>query len=261
MNGIALTEASQEIGANNPPPDSILEVQRAFRGVSKFLEDHPVISTQDDAKLAKTYVDGTKDVLKVAETYRDSLVRPLNERVKEINGEFKTAREPLEKLLAELLKRLDRFIAAEEERRQAELAEARRIAAEAERIAREAEAKEREAIENAEAGEFTDVGGATAQADEAFREFKHADRDAARAFRDSKVKLNDGLGIGRALSRRTKEELSVINWQSAIGEIVALADGILPEKIADAILTAARDFRKAKGRLPVGIKADTTRSL
>ena len=259
----ALAEMSNPrelIGGNNPPPDSILEVQRAFDGVSAFLADHPVIATQDDAKLAKSYVDGAKEVLKAAEDERDGLVRPFNEHVRSINVEFKTARAPLDKLLSELLARLDRFIAAEEERRQAELAEARRRAAEAERIAREAEAKEREAIDNAEAGEFTDVGGATAEADEAFRDFKHADRDAARAARDAKVRINDGLG-GRALSRRTKEDLSIVNWQTAITEIIAERDGVLPEKIAEAILSAARDFRKAKGRLPVGVKAETTRSL
>ncbi|WP_036289594.1 hypothetical protein [Methylosinus sp. PW1] len=258
-----MDEADNEravIGMNNPPRESIITAQEAFQHISEFLKEHPVVQTQDEAKETASVINYAKGVLKTLEGDRDGLVRPLNEKVSEINGTFKTARDPLKKLLDEVEKRLDVWMDEEEKRRLEALEEARKKAAEAERLAREAEAKEREAIENAAEGEFTDVGAATAEADQTFGEFKKADRAALFAARDAHVKINP-LGVGRALSRRTTEELVITDALAALKFILAERNDVLPEKIADAIKTAARDYRKAMGVLPTGVESVKSKGL
>jgi hypothetical protein len=255
MNSIALPE----IGHNNPPPDTIVSARSAFDALSQYLKSRPVVETHQDAKAAKTQIDLAKSALDRLEDERDGLVRPLNERVKAVNGEFKAVREPLQKLLDEVKARLDRWLDAEEQRRLAELEERRRAAEEAERLAREAEAAEIEAKENAAEGEFTDVGAATAEADARFDEFKRADRAAHIAARDANVRIGDGFG--RSLSRRTNETLQIDDPVKVLRALMKERGGAVPEKIADAIKSAARDYRKAKGDLPPGVSSVVTRSL
>jgi hypothetical protein len=245
-------------GANNPPsPIDMAKI--TFDALAEYLKNRPVVQTLEEAKEAKLFIDRAKASLDELEKTRDGIVRPLNEKVKGINAEFREAREPLEKLLNEVKARLDRFIDAEEKRRAAEARAAQEALAEKERLAREAEARETEAKEGAEVGEFTDVGAATLEADAAFAEMERAQRAAEIAERDSAVKIVGGFG--RALSRRTTEELIIEDAAKAIKAILKERGGILPEKIADAIKTAARDYRKAKGKLPDGVTSETSRSL
>jgi hypothetical protein len=255
MNSIA----SPEIGHNNPPPDTIASARSAFNVLSQYLKSEPVVETREQAKAAKGQIDLAKSALDALESERDGLVRPLNERVKAVNEEFRAAREPLKRLLDEVKARLDRYLEAEERRRLAELEERRCAAQEAERLAREAEAVEAEAKENAAEGEFTDVGAATAEADARFDEFKRADRAARIAERDANVRIGDGFG--RSLSRRTTETLQVDDPVKALRALMKERGGALPEKIGDAIKSAARDYRKAKGELPPGVSSIATRSL
>jgi molecular chaperone DnaK len=141
---------------------------------------------------------------------------------------------------------------AEEDRKAREAEEKRRALAEAERLAREAEAKEREAIENARAGDLdADRVGATIEADAAFSRFETASREAARAERDTKVKV--GGGFGRAASLRSVEELVIEDAGAAVSAMAGDQD------LDDAIRTAARRFRKEWGELPPGITARTVR--
>ncbi len=261
MNAIAMPENPRAVaGDNKPPREALLKGQEAYSHLSEWLAENPVIETEEAARSAKTVVDYVKSVIDGMETERDGLVRPLNDTVKATNAEYKNARDPLERLFGVLKDRINAFIEAERQRREAEAAEAARIAAEAEATARAAEAAEREAIENAKDGEFTDVGAATAQADEAFAEFQSAARVAVRADKAaSSVKI--GGGFGRSLSQRTSETLVIEDGVKALTEIMAERNGVLPEKIADAIRAAARDFRKAKGRLPDGVTSSKTRSV
>ena len=80
-----------------------------------------------------------------------------------------------------------------------------------------------------------------------------ASREAARAERDTRVRI--GGGIGRVLTLRTGEVLSVTDWRAAINDIG------LTQDIADAILKGARAYRKENGELPAGIARDTERSV
>jgi hypothetical protein len=241
------------IGANRPPALIDL-VQNTMEDLNTFMTETPVIDTPEQAKLGGLYIERTRKAIADLEDERKAKVRPLNDQVSEINAEYRVIRDPLERLLTELRARLTAYAAAEEAKRQAEAEAKRQAAEEAERLAREAEAREREAIENAKAGELVDVGTAVVEADRAFADFGKADRAAARAERDTTVRITSGLG-GRALSMRTKETLCIDD------PVRALRCMGMSDKIRDAILSSARDYRKLKGKLPDGISAITERAI
>lgn len=245
-------------GDNNPPVSAIENSRIAFQQASEFMKSVPVVQSDDEARSAKVIHDTLKGALDTMESERDGRVRPLNEKVREINGEYRGTRETIEKLLDELKVRINAFIEAERVRREAIAAEAQRRAEEAERLAREKEAAETEAKENATVGECADVGEAIAEADSAFDTYQREKRAALRAERDTNVRI--GGGGTRALAQRTSETLTIDDPAKAIREIVKLR-GEIPEKLADAIRSAARDYRKAKGRLPAGITSSTSRSV
>jgi hypothetical protein len=241
------------VDGNNKPPSSIDIAWSTYQDISAFLSGMPVVQTDDDSRQAKLFFDRAKVTLDAMEADRDGQVRPLNETVREINGSFKKAREPLEKLKDEIAARMRTFVLAEEARRAAIAVEAARVAEKARQVALAAEAAEREAKENAAQGEFTDAGDAIAEADDAFREAQVAGRAAALAQRDVKVKV--GGGFGRSFSLRTTETLSVSDAGKALAAIVAKV-GSVPPKIAEALLSAARDYRKMFGSLPAGIAVE-----
>lgn len=188
------------------------------------------------------------------EDERDGFVRPLNEQVAAINDCYRTPRESLKKICELLVGRLSDYVKREKEKREAEAEEKRRAAELAEQRAREAEAREQEAKAEAAAGVIdVDIGSATAVADQAFSKYEKAEREAARAEKDTNVKI--GGGFKRALALRVKETLEVTDWQAAITEM-----GLTPA-IKDAILTSARAFRKATGDLPDGIQSTKEETL
>lgn len=250
----------ERIGGNGPPEEPKSALERAREGyatLSAAIADLPVIQNEDEAREIKGHIDQLKSYYDELETERDGKVRPLNNEVAEINGAYRPVRDPIDTLRKEASRRLGIFLAAEEERRAREAEIARQAAIEAEEKARAAESREAEAIENADQGECTDVGAAIADADAAFGEYQRADRSAKRAERNAHVKI--GGGIGRSASLRTKEELEVVDAKKAIASLIKA--GPLPEKVAEAILSAARDYRKVKGKLPDGVAAHTSRGL
>lgn len=254
------TDALPSSGHNNSPSPIDLAGE-TIGAVSDWMKDNPVIQSEEQAKEAKLLVDRAKAALEEVEAERNRLVRPLNEQVDAINGKFKALHNTdkkrpgtYDRIFAELKARIAAFLVAEEEKRQKAAAEAAAKLAEAERIAREAEAKEQEAIENAKAGELdVDVAAVTAEADDAFAEYQRESRFAARAERDTKVKV--GGGFGRAATLRTVETLHLDSYNLALRAI-----GPQP-KIEEAILSCAREYRKSHGRLPDGVSATTERVL
>lgn len=240
------------IGHNRPPHVAIELAEDALKRLGDWLNEHPIIITEDDAKEAKLVHDATKEALRELEAERDGYVRPLNEQVKAINERYKAARTPVERLMDELKNRLNAYLEAERKRREEEARRAAEELARKEAEARAAEAREREAIENAAVGEFTDVAGATAEADEKFSEYERARREAERKAREAESVKVAG-GFGRALSQRKTEKLVVEDPVKALRAIINERGGILPEKIEAAIVSAARDYRKAKGKLPNGV--------
>ena len=240
------------IGHNQAP--SILEFcAETTADLGKWLEDHPVIQTEDDARAAKLLIDRATSTIADAEAERDKQVRPLNEQVKAINERYKTPRETLRRVADLLKERIAAFIKAEKERREQEAEDKRQLAEAAEARARESERIEREAREDANSGAVVDVATATLTSDRDFAEYQSASREAARAEKDTHVKI--GGGYRKALSLRTKEVLVLHNWQKAIDEMG------LSEALIESILKEARAFRKANGHLPEGVIATTEEVL
>ncbi len=241
------------LGHNHPP--SPIEIATGTTGeLSRWMADHPAIQGEDAARAGKVLVDRAKAGLDEMEAERDGLVRPLNEQVKAINDRYRPARTSLEKLADELKRRLSAYARALEIERVRKAEEARKAAEDAERTAREAEQREREAIEDADQGVCdVDLGAATQEADAAFAAFRKADHVAARAERDSHIRITGGFN--RAMGLRDREILTVTDWQAAITELG------LTDIIRDAILTSARVYRKAFRELPEGVISTYDRSL
>lgn len=247
------------IGSNHPP-GPIDHAQGVIDDINAWLSEHPTIETEDDARAAKPFLDRAKASLEEIEAERDSKVRPLNEQVTAINGKYKALhstdpKKPglFDKIVNELKARIAAFLRSEELRREREAEIARQAQLEAERLAREAEARELEALENARAGEVVDVAQVTQQADEAFEEFERQSRFAARAERDTKVKIGGGFDKSAAL--RTVETLHLESYNLALKAIGP------NDKIREAILSAAREYRKMHGMLPAGVRATHERKL
>ncbi len=238
----------------NQPPGPIDTAKESIAALSDWMKDNPVIGDDEAARGAKLFVDRAKASLDEMERERDGLVRPLNEQVSDINGRYKPVRTSLEKLVDELKKRLTAYARALEIERLRKAEEAARAVAEAERLAREAEAREREAIADASQGVCdVDIGTVTVEADAAFAAFQKAGRAAARAEKDTKVRITGGFA--NAMSLRERETLTVTDWQAAITEIG------LTDNMRDAILSGARIYRKTFHELPDGIVATYDRSL
>jgi hypothetical protein len=248
------------VGHNNPPgPLDYAKI--AIDDLAKFLTDTPAIETAEQASAAGAFVERMRKTLADVEDDRDRKVRPLNEQVSTINAEYKSvhntdSKKPgtADKILAELKQRLALYMEAEERRRQEDADRIRKVAEEAEQRAREAERLEAEAKAGASVGEFVDVAAAIATADQTFSEFERANREAERAERDAQVRIGSAMG-GRSLAMRTAETLVLVSYNQAIKAIGP------NEKIRDAILSAARDFRKLHGALPDGVTVELTRKL
>lgn len=248
------------IGGNNPP--SLIEhAQTVIDDINAWLAEHPVIQTEEQARETKPFLDRAKAALDEVEAERDGKVRPLNESVDAINAKYKALhnidkKKPglFDRIVNELKARVSAFMVAEENRRAKEAELARQAQEEAERIAREAEKAELEALQNAAAGELDiNIAQVTQAADEAFSEFERTSRFAARAEKDTKVKL--GGGFQKAVSLRTVETLHLESYSKALKAIGP------NEKIAEAILSAAREYRKVHGHLPDGVTATEERKL
>ena len=249
----------EKIGGNNPPEETKLDfATTAMNLMTTYLNDNPVISNGAQAEAAKVQIETARGCLAEMETERDSKVRPLNERVKEINGIYSAVSAPFKRVLDQVRERLTDYAHAVEKERQ-RLADIKRREAEALIAkAREAERLEREAIENARLGEV-DAGVAEkiVQADAAFADAKRANRQAAVAERDADT-VRIGGGNGRSLGMRTTTTLTL---DDPIAAIKAMG-GKVSEKTAESILSDARAWRKLNDqRWPAGVTAVETRGM
>lgn len=251
---------------NNGPPGVIDSAQEAFVELSAFLKEHPVVQSHDEAKQLGAYKERTKIALDDARAERDSKTKPLNERLKVIRTFYDIVREKtdknkggiLEAAYNEARRRLTDYATAVEAARLAIAEKARAEAEEAERVARAAEEAEREAIASADVGELTDVGGAIAEADGAFKDFQKAGRAAAIAERAVPVRIGSIMG-GRSLAMRSQpDKLSIATVEDACSALRAM--GLNPE-IEQAICAAARKFEKTFEEYPAGITVTKVRSM
>lgn len=240
-----------EVG-HNQPPSMIDTAGEVTTSLNDWMKDHPVVETEEMAREAKLLIDRAKLCVKDLEDERTGKVKPLNLQVDEINASYRPPRGILQKVQEELTRRVTDYLCKVEAIKIKEAEEARQRADKAEREAREAEHREREAADDARHGAEVDVALTVKAADEAFADFKRADREAARAEREAKVRI--GGGFTRSLSLRNKETLSVVHACDAITAI-----GITPD-IEAAIIKGARAFRTMHGKLPSGVESKTERS-
>ena len=245
--------ASAMIGHNNPP-STVDRAKEAFAELGEWLKDRPVIQSAEDAKHGAAFIERTRVALSEMETERQGKVKPLNEQLSEINSGYRVARDPLENLLKTLRKRLTDYANAVEAARIVEANRLREEAEAKEAAARAAEAAEKEALADAEQGICTDIGGAVAEADQAFADFQRAGRKAAVAERSVPVRFSSVMG-GRTQTMRTTEVLTVTDAFTALKAMG------LTEELKDAFLSAARKYRKAYDELPAGITSTFERSL
>lgn len=236
-----------------PQSPAINSARDNYIHVAAFLENTPVIETPVAAATAANFMEQARKTIQDIEAERRTQVDPLNATVKGINDTYRRPRETIEGLLAELQRRMTAFARAEEHRRQDEAQKLAQAAAEAEGLARAADAAERAAVDDANCGVITDVAGAIANADKLFDGFLKADRAATRAENAIPVRLDGKLG--RRVSMRAVETLLPEDPYAAILEM-----GI-SEKLSEAILTAAREYRKDTGKLPAGITAERERKF
>lgn len=239
-----------EIGHNQP--DMTQRAGEVATDINKWLTDHPVIASEEEAREAKVMIDRGKLGVKDLEDEREGKVRPLNAQVQEINKFYRPARDLLTKVTHEVTRRITDFLAKEEAKRIKIAEEARKQAQEAEKRAREAEQREREALADADVGAVVDIVQVASEADGAFDDYQRQQRAAALAERETKVRI--GGGITRSLSLRDRETLSVTSAEAAVKAIGLTID------IADAILKGARAYRKLHGELPPGIESKTERT-
>jgi hypothetical protein len=239
------------IGHNSATPADL--VRDTFTALGDFLKNTPVIEA-GQAKAAGLLVERIRKTIADADDARKAEVGPLNAKVKIINAEYKHALVPLEHLFEELRWRLTDFAGREEAKRRREAENLRLAADEAERAARMAEEAEREVKENATLGEITDVAAAIVDADQKFNEFGRLDRAAAVAERNTSMRIPSQLG-GRALSMREHETLVLDDWRACIDALT------LTERLRDAILAEARNYRRKNGELPNGVSATYSRSI
>lgn len=247
------------IGGNNPPvsldPATPIGTARGvYVNLMRFLKETPVIASANEAKTGANLIEQARATLGEMEDTRKALVKPFNEEVSAINEQYRLPRESIKSVMDEIKHRLTIFAAAEEAKRLHEAEEKRLAAEEAARQVREAERIEMAAFAEADAG-VCDINVATAitQADRAFEIFKRADRAAARAEKAIPVRLAGGFG--RAVSMRRSETLILDDATAALAAIG------LTEAITEAILTAARAYRKLNGKLPAGVSAVTERAF
>jgi hypothetical protein len=241
---------------NAPPKTSLDHARDAYAELAEFLKENPVIQTADQAKLAAGLRERTKIAIDAAREERDTKTRPFLDKLAAIRSLFELVKDKgtFETAYAQLRRRLTDYASAIEAKRAAEAERLRQEAATKEAAAREAEAREQETITNAEQGECSDVAGAIEQADVAFSEFKVANRQAAIAARNVPVRFQSFVG-GRSQSMRTVEVLVIDDVAKAI-KVMGLTD-----KIRDAILSSARDFRKNFDELPDGVRSTWERQL
>lgn len=231
---------------HNLPPDMAETAISTSGDLSAWMAFHPVIETDEEAREAKVFIDRGALCVKDLEDERKGKTAPLNEQIEVINQHYRAPRDLLKGVVDELKRRFDSFLLLEERKRTIAAEEAARAAEQAEQAAREAERKEREAIDDANVGVVgLDIAAVTADADKAFADYQKAERQAQLAERETHVKI--GGGFRRALSLRNKEELVIDNI------IEAIADVGTSEIVTEAIIKAARAYRKAHGTLPRGI--------
>lgn len=228
---------------------AIHAAEDTLNAINDWMKDHPVIEDEDMARAGKAMLDRGILARDDMTAERRSKVDPLNAQVESINVQYRGPVASVRQVLEVLDERLRAFMRAEEMKRLEAARQARILAEQKEKEAREAEAREKEQLANADAGELdVDVVQVIQQADDAFSEYKTAERAANIAERDAKVRI--GGGFRRAIGLKKKEVLVLVDVIECLEDL-----GSIPEGVEAELLKAARAYRKVNKKLPRGIEA------
>lgn len=233
---------------HNQPPDMSVIIGEVTQSLSDWMKDNPVIADEMKAREAKVKIDVGKLAIADLETERTAKVKPLNDQVKAINDGYREPRELLRKVLDELEFRVTDFLAKEEARRIKAAQEALVLAEAAKLAAIDSERIEKESLDNASRHGVADIDviATVEAADRAFSAYQKAERQAQLAERETKVRL--GGGFRRALSLRDVETIRVVDLMAAVE---AMQNS---ERIMEAVIKAARSYKKIFGKYPPGIE-------
>ncbi len=241
------------IGDNNPP-DMATTAGEVTKYLSGWMAEHPTIETEEQARAGKIWADRAYLCLKDMDDERIGRVKPLNEKVKEINLSYRGPCDLLSGVMHELKSRIDRFLRVEENKRNAIAEEAAKVAQEAEQAARAAEQREREASADADTGVLgVDIADIQRETNEAYARADKAMRQATFADRETKVKV--GGGFRRAVSLRNFEAIHIADAMEVLNA-VGFTEGIKTE-----LLKAARAYKRLKGEYPPGITVTIERGI
>lgn len=242
-------------GHNNPPSETQF-CEELKKEISKWLEDNPVIDSLEKAKAAKLLLDRANLALKDLESERKKQVDPLNKQVKEINDRYREPKETLALALQAVKGCINVYLETVEAQKIADARAAAEKAEAAKRAAIEAEKAAEKAAEESAQGVIIDAINPVIEANRAFSNYEKAEREKARlekSIEQTKI-VNKTLGT-RATSLREREELILID------PIACIQDMGVSDELAEAILKAAREFRRNNNRVPQGIKIEKTRSV
>ena len=240
---------SFEPGIGHNTPTELELAAGAKAELDKWLDEHPAITTEDEAREAKLVYDRAYASLKDLEAAKELETKPLHTAWQDALAKYRSPYNLFEGSVSRLMNMMQAFAREAKRKADAIAAEAARKLAEARAAAEEAERKEKEAIENASLGEIgAGVGQATEEADAAFQAFNQAAREARAAERDTNVKITGGFS--RAIGIRAEKTLHLDDVSKAIAVLGVTED------IKAAVLKSARAYKKLKGSWPDGVREE-----
>jgi hypothetical protein len=261
------------IGANNPPEPvadaatinayaiAIMVKTPAIEAakdhvplLKAFIADNPVFQNAQDLQTGGAWIESTRRTLAVLEDERKARVAPLNAATNLVNEPYRQPKKILEDLLPVVVDRWNKGEKAERARREAIAIAERERAEQAARVAQALIDQANDAIAAADVGACEDVGTAVVDAQTAMHEANVLDRTAARAEKETHVRVKSAFG-GRALAPRAETILTI---DDPCKLITAMG---LSERTADSLRTDARAFFKETGEWPEGITATKDRSI
>lgn len=204
-----MNDMTPPLGHNKPPLSE--EVRANHKDLFQRLDELAAsialvpekIGNDDDEGKAQDLVMQCRKTVKTAEAMHKLEKEPFDKSIKELKALFSKAVEPVEKVAAEVLKRLDAYkeekAAAERRRREEEARKAREEQEAREAAAREAERKRREA-EEARRIEEERARRAQEEKERAEREAKEA-RERAERLKEEQARLER-----EAKERKAREE-------------------------------------------------------
>ena len=115
------------VGGNNPP-GPVDDSRNIYRTVQVFLQRNPTVADEAAARSANDILATADTTIKALETGRSDECDPLRKIWEQAREKWRPAIEAMTTVRSELASRLAVYMRAEEDRRKAEAAEAKRIA-------------------------------------------------------------------------------------------------------------------------------------